>query len=215
MFPCCFRIAQFPRPLNNPEMEIQGWDERYRTGERAKEDLEAAPNPVLVEAAGKLPPGKALDLACGAGRNALWLAEHGWEVTAVDGAPGAVELVRSRASKRGLIVDARIANLEKQEFAIAESSWDLIAMCFYLQPSLFEPAKKGVRPGGIVIAIVHIAEPGQEPTVHQLRPGELEKYFSGWEILHRHEGNPHDAAHKRASAEIVARLPYEGTPQKP
>jgi hypothetical protein len=50
-------------------MEIRGWDKRYRSGERAAEDLEAAPTPLLVETAKQLAPGKALDLACGAGRN--------------------------------------------------------------------------------------------------------------------------------------------------
>jgi tellurite methyltransferase len=188
-------------------MQIHRWDERYGLGERAKEDLDAAPNPLRVETAGKIPPGKALDVACGAGRNALWLAEHGWKVTAVDGAPNGIEILRRRASERGLIVDTRIADLEKGEYRIEESSWDLIAMCFYLQTSLFERAKRGVRPGGIVLAIVHIAEPGHEPTEHQLRPGELEKYFTGWEILHRHEGKPNDQAHKRISAELVARRP--------
>jgi len=71
-------------------MEIHGWNERYRTRARAAEDLGTAPTPLLAATAAKLVPGKALDLACGAGRNAIWLAEHGWEVTAVDGAPAAL-----------------------------------------------------------------------------------------------------------------------------
>src|SRR6266850_6468370 len=99
-------------------MEIRSWDERYSSGERAAEDIDAAPTPLLVEAAKRLTPGKALDLACGAGRNALWLAEQGWSVTAVDGAPAAIEIVRKKASERGLTVDARVADLEKREYRI-------------------------------------------------------------------------------------------------
>src|SRR6202051_3454561 len=97
-------------------MEICGWDERYRSGTRAAEDLDAAPTPLLVETAAKLAPGKALDLACGAGRNALWLAQHGWEVTAVDGALAAIEILQSRALERGLKITTVVADLEKNEF---------------------------------------------------------------------------------------------------
>ena len=188
-------------------MEICGWDERYRSGERAAEVLDAAPTPLLVEAAKKLAPGKALDLACGTGRNALWLAAQGWSVTAVDGSPVAIDILRSRASERGVMVSTRVADLEKSEYQIEPSSWNLVAICYYLQRDLFEPAKQGVVPGGILVSIVHITEPGEEPTAHRLRPGELERYFQGWEILDSREGRPNDTVHQRSVAEIVARRP--------
>ena len=190
-------------------MEIRSWDERYRSGERAAEDIEAAPTPLLVEMAKRLTPGRALDLACGSGRNALWLAEQGWSVTAVDGSPAAIEILRSRASSRGVTVSRKVADLEKFEYQIEPASWNLIAICYYLQRDLFAPAKQGVVPGGILISIVHIMEPEEEPTAHRLRPGELERYFQGWEILHRREGRPNDTAHQRSVAEIVARRPAD------
>jgi tellurite methyltransferase len=186
-------------------MEIRDWNKRYRQRERPAEDLDSAPTPLLVETAAAMAPGKALDLACGAGRNALWLAEHGWEVTAVDGADAAVEILRTRASERGLKINAVVADLEKGEFEIEPSRWDLVAMCYYLQRNLFEPAKRGVAPGGILISIVHMTEPGEQDVPHRLRPGQLEQYFTGWEILHRYEGKATDSAHRRAVAEIVAR----------
>jgi len=185
-------------------MDIRGWDERYRFG-----SPEAQPTPLLIEIASQLKPGRALDLACGAGRNALWLAEHGWRVTAVDGAPAAIETLRKRAAARGVSVETHVADLEAGEFRIEESAWDLIAICYYLQRGLFEPAKRGVVPGGVVIATVHITEPGEEPTKHRLRPGQLKDYFRGWEILHFREGTPDDPEHRRASAEIAARRPVQ------
>jgi SAM-dependent methyltransferase len=188
-------------------MEITGWEERYRSGEYPGGDTEDTPTPLLVETVRHLPPGQALDLACGTGRNALWLAEHGWRVTAVDGAPAAIEILRSRAAERGVAVGTRVADLEKGEYRIARSAWDLIVICYYLQRDLFQPAKEGLIPGGLLLAIVHITEPGEAPTAHRLRPGELARYFEGWEILHRHEGKPNDAAHRRLVAEIVARRP--------
>ena len=205
-------------------MEIHEWNKRYRLGERPAEDLETAPTPLLVQAvtgnlvSGDAPPrvvanrranapGKALDLACGAGRNALWLAEHAWEVTAVDGAPAAIEILNARAQERGLKINAVIADLQKGEFEIEPRRWGLVAMCYYLQRNLFEPAKRGVVPGGILISIVHLSEPGEEDSPHRLRPGELRKVFSDWEILYRREGKPNDSAHRRSVAEIVARRP--------
>jgi tellurite methyltransferase len=188
-------------------MQLRDWDKRYRSGDRADDDLNVAPNPLVVETAKDLVPGKALDLACGTGRNALWLAEHGWKVTAVDGAPAAIEILNNRAADRGLKIETIVADLEKAEYRIEPSQWDLIAICYYLQRDLFEPAKDGLKPRGIPISIVHVTEPGEEPTPYSLRSGELEGYFTGWEILHRYEGKANDLAHHRAVAEIVIRRP--------
>jgi SAM-dependent methyltransferase len=188
-------------------MEISGWDERYRSRERAAEDFSAEPTPLLAETAAGLSVGKALDLACGTGRNALWLASRGWQVTAVDASSTAIDFLLTTASQRGFTLAAKIANLEEHEYRIEASAWDLIAICYYLQRDLFEPAKRGVVPGGLLISIVHITESGEEPTAHRLRPGELQKYFKDWEILHYREGKPRDSAHQRCVAETVARRP--------
>ena len=188
-------------------MEIRDWDKRYRLREHAASDLEAGPTPLLMKTAAPLSPGKALDLASGAGRNALWLAEQGWDVTAVDGAETAIDILRSRAIELGAQVNAVVADLERNEFEIHPFRWDLIAILYYLQRNLFEPAKHGVAPGGILISIVHMNQPGEADGPFRLRPGEHENYFAGWEILHLREGPAIDPAHRRAVSEIVARRP--------
>jgi tellurite methyltransferase len=160
---------------------------------------DTVPVPLLVETVRGMSPGRALDLACGVGRNALWLAEHGWRVTAVDGSTAAIELVR----QRGPHIDARIADLEKGEYVIEPARWDLVVISLYLQRDLFEPAKRGVVPGGVLLAIVLLGE-GR----FSAAPGELRGYFAGWEILHDREGDPGDSSH-RAVAEIVARRPLK------
>jgi len=152
------------------------------------------PTPLLVETARKLIPGRALDLACGKGRNAVWLAQHGWKVTAVDRSPVTIPAV-----------ETHVADLEKHEFPIATASWDLIVVTYYLQRDLFEPIKNGVQRGGIALAIVHMFEPGHEQSRFSVQPGELARYFEGWEILHYYEGKPRDPEHKRAVAEVVAK----------
>ena len=169
-------------------MDLEGWDERYRTTA-----VDPEPTPLLVETASSLPPGKALDLACGAGRNSLWLAAHGWSVTAVDGSQAAIEILRRSAAPS---IDARVANLELGEYTIEPEAWDLIVICRYLQRDLFEPARRGVKPGGILLAIVNLAGAGARPTPTRAAPGELVSFFQDWEILHYRE---------EAVAEIVAR----------
>ena len=179
-------------------MDLAGWEQRYRAQEEASAP---APHPLLVKTASFLPPGRALDLACGTGRNALWLAQHGWSVTAVDGSASAIRFLRESAAD--LHIETQIANLETSGFAIEPASYDLIAICYYLQRNLFEPAKQGVAPGGIIISIALLAEPAKDNSF-RLEPGELRRYFDDWEILHHREGSD-QWEHK--VAEIVARKP--------
>lgn len=186
-------------------MDIRGWDQRYRSKERAEEDLQIEPAKLVAQTAQRLPPGQALDLACGTGRNALWLAEQGWDVTAVDGADTAIQILEERAQGENVHVKTVVADLRKGEYTIEPFHWDLITICYYLQRDLIEPAKRGVCPGGALLVIVHTTEGDEQPTELRLRPGELAQYFNGWEILHSYEGKPKDPAHRRAVAEIVAR----------
>ena len=177
-------------------MDLAAWEQRYRAQEGSSE-----PSPVLVEAASNRPPGRALDLACGTGRNTIWLAQHGWNVTAIDGSPKAIEILRERAA--GLHIATQIADLEDSGFTIAPASYDLIAICYYLQRDLFEPAKQALVPGGILVAIALLAEPGKDNSF-RVEPGELRQTFADWEILHHREGGD---PWQHNVAEIVARKP--------
>jgi SAM-dependent methyltransferase len=93
----------------------------------------------LASALAGIPPGKALDLAAGSGRHSLWLAERGWDVTAVD--IQITEIPRVRCIR---------ADIEKHEYRIAPDSWDLILCWRYWQPDLLPEIARGVREGGIV-----------------------------------------------------------------
>jgi tellurite methyltransferase len=156
---------------------LEDWDRRFR--EETREEL-PPPLPFVVEMAQGLEPGEALDLACGSGRHAIWLAQRGWSVTVVDGSAAAIEILRKRSD--GLSIKALTADLEKHEYSIAPGAWDLIVISLYLQRDLFEPAKLGVKPGGVLIAITLLAEPGKSGR-HRLDPGELKNHFTGWQIL--------------------------------
>jgi 2-polyprenyl-3-methyl-5-hydroxy-6-metoxy-1,4-benzoquinol methylase len=82
-------------------------------------------------------PGRALDIASGPDRHAIWLAQRGWQVTAVDKSAVAIDMLRHRAVEKGVSIDSRIADLENHEFLIASESYDLIVVCNYLQRDLF------------------------------------------------------------------------------
>jgi SAM-dependent methyltransferase len=157
--------------------------------------MKLRPRPFVEEIVRDLPPGRALDLACGNGRNAAWLAERGWDVTAVDRAP----------TFEHPTIHVRVADLEKHEFVIQESAWDLIVVSYYLQPDLFVPILRGLRPNGIVIVIVHLFEPGHEASRFSLNSGELRPYFQGETILAYREGKPAGDPEARSVAQIAVR----------
>ncbi len=188
--------------------ERASWDERYGSGRYSS----AAPHKLLEEIAGKLEPGQALDLACGTGRNSIFLAEIGWEVTAVDNSAVGVEIARNRAEQKGLKINFIVADLEKSEFAIDDAAYDLICDFYYLQLDLFARMKNGVRPGGMIVCTIHIRGDCEEHWGFDLREGELQALFSDMEILHYHETEAADrdaGDHHRRTAELVARrVPY-------
>jgi SAM-dependent methyltransferase len=186
---------------------IEDWNQRYRSGEQVFEN----PAPLVVQFAGGLTPGRALDLAAGAGRNALYLAEHGWDVTAVDGSPVAIDLLLGRARERNLLmdaIDAKVADLEAGEFEVPPQSFNLVLSCYFLQRSLIPVMKSALTPGGLLIMIVHVTDADQpQGTPTRAYPGELGSFFEGWRILHYREGEPGESAHRHAVAELVALKP--------
>jgi SAM-dependent methyltransferase len=185
-------------------LKLEDWNQRYRDGEY----LVDRPAPLLERFALPLEPGRALDLACGPGRHALYLAARGWHVTAVDGSPIAIDILSARAGERRLEIDARVADLERNQFQITPCAFDLICDCYYLQRDLFGPIQSGVRPGGLAIVIVLLADAGSSSgNAHRAADGEIARSFAGWKILHSYEGKSDQSDHSHRIAELVARKP--------
>ncbi len=86
-------------------MRPEDWDKRYASAENL---WSAKPNRFLVAEVEHLEPGRALDLACGEGQNAIWLATRGWDVTGVDYSEVAIAKARSRAEREGAQARVRL-----------------------------------------------------------------------------------------------------------
>ena len=159
-------------------MSLEEWNRRYRS----REEINDEPAPILVEAAGSLAPGRALDLACGAGRNAIWLAKRGWDVVAVDGAIEAVRLVRELEPR----VDARLIDLESgAPLPFDDGSFDLVTNLYYLHRPLFAEIRRIVRPRGLAVIAIRMRGINARFCV---APGELRAEFAGWTMLRDEEG---------------------------
>jgi SAM-dependent methyltransferase len=138
------------------ESRRDAWNDRYRSKELV---WGAEPNRFVREEFATLPPGgRALDLACGEGRNALWLAERGWEVTAVDFSPVALSRARSLAADRKVPVDfveADVTTWRPEPGAYA------LVLVAYLQvpPSdrvrVWSRLAEALAPGGVAFLVGH------------------------------------------------------------
>jgi SAM-dependent methyltransferase len=193
--------------------QITRWNERYA----ARQGLHAlAPSSPLPAAVAGVEPGRALDLACGAGRHALFLAERGWQVVAVDGAHNGIALLTQEARRRGVEhrIEAHVADLETEPpgFVIEPDQYDLICDFYYLHRPLLADIRRGVRPLGLFAAAIHVLHQGESAQMNPaflLRPGELRDTIRGWgwEILHSAEGPSSESGHRHGTAELIARRP--------
>jgi SAM-dependent methyltransferase len=139
-------------------MTSQQWDERYGGDELV---WTSTPNQFLVAEAVGLRPGRAVDLACGEGRNSIWLAEQGWEVTGIDFSPVGLAKAKRFADLWGVKVTWTKATME--DWIPPQDGFDLVAM-LYLQ--LPQPARSraiscaasAVAPGGTLVIVAHDLE---------------------------------------------------------
>jgi SAM-dependent methyltransferase len=117
------------------------WNERYRSGEFDPPD---APSPLVERTIGSLPEGRALNVATGTGRNAVFLAEQGYEVDAVDIADEALATARERASERSVSVNWTRADLDGHSFP--EGAYDVVTMSFYRAFDRLPGVKEALAP---------------------------------------------------------------------
>jgi 2-polyprenyl-3-methyl-5-hydroxy-6-metoxy-1,4-benzoquinol methylase len=187
------------------------WNRRYR--EPGFSPFPDAPGEWLVEHRELLERrggGRALDVACGDGRNSRYLAELGFSVVAADVSDVAVDALATAARERGLPVAARVVDLEAESLPAGE--YDVIVNLNFLQRDLFGALEAGLRPGGLLVfetfAPAHVEELGKRlRTRFVLEPNELLRAFPGLLVRHYREGVAVRGGERRGVASLVAERP--------
>jgi SAM-dependent methyltransferase len=136
-------------------MEAADWNDRYRGDALV---WSAGPNQFVEAICRDLVPGRAIDLAAGEGRNALWLAEQGWEATAVDYSDVAIEKAVQIAAHRGVTLTAEVHDLTV--FTPEPAAYDLVLLAYLQLPAdqldpILQRAAAAVAPGGMFLLISH------------------------------------------------------------
>lgn len=184
--------------------DLHCWEERYRSGRHSPN----GPPSEFLAAHVDLISGRVLDVAAGAGRNALFLARRGAIVEALDISFSGLRLARQEAVAEGLTLLAVQADLES--FPLPEQRYDAILNIRYLQRSLFVPFRRALKPGGIILfetfLIDQQAISKHRTAAYLLRRGELRAAFSDCDILIYEEGLYQTSSGPSYLARMIARV---------
>ncbi len=126
--------------------EVERWN-RILTAEKPR--FNTKPNAFLVEMASARKPGTALDVGMGQGRNTIWLAQQGWDVTGFDPAEKAVALALENARKLGVQIKTEVKGME--DFDFGESRWDLILFSYVGAREMPDVIQRALKPGGVLV----------------------------------------------------------------
>jgi len=178
------------------------FDARFAAGAHCQH----TPSPWLVALADQLPQrGRALDVAGGAGRNAIWLARRGLQVTVADISSVGLDIAADRAAQQG--VQLETVNVDLEEDPFPPGDWDLVTCFMYLQRSLFPAILKALVPGGLLVFLqptTNNLERHSKPSRRfLLAPNEVTTLLAGCDIL-RHQESWLDDHHE---ARVLARKP--------
>lgn len=187
------------------EIDRQKWDRRYREGAYAGR---RHPSALLAQWVTDFPVGKALDVACGAGRNALFLAGRGYRVDALDISAEALSRGEKEAQARGVQVNWVQHDLD--EALQLEGGYQLALLIRYVDLQLLQQLGSLLAPGGILVCEEHLESNqdviGPANPAFRVSSGDLKKAADGLEILHLEEGLVTEPDGRIASlARLVAR----------
>jgi SAM-dependent methyltransferase len=154
----------------------------------------APPSAWLVSHRNVLPAsGRALDVACGRGRNARWLARQGFETTAVDRNPEAVAALAADARAEGLAVTGVVMDLEAAGLDFGGETYDVVVVVHYLHRAHFPSLLAALTPGGVLVyetfTTAQAARGRPTNPAFLLQPGELLRRVQGLAILDSREGD--------------------------
>ena len=141
--------------------------------------FQTTPSALLVEAVKNRIPGKALDVGMGQGRNSIYLAQHGWQVTGFDVSKVGLAEAKRLAAGAGVQISTILASDE--EFDFGANQWDLIAILYPIEKRSIYRVREALKPGGLVVVECAHKEAGNAPYAYETN--ELLKIFEGFRIL--------------------------------
>ena len=169
------------------ERERTNWSKRWAEGDYQGRNT---PSALLVDWADRLPKGRALDLACGNGRNAIYLAERGYDVDAIDIAEPALQIVRRAVRERGLAINIIQADLD--DHLLSTEVYDLVITTFFFSRELASKMKDALKPGGFALLEQHYVTDcnvsGPTSPMFRLRTNELLRLFMDFRVRFFAEG---------------------------
>ncbi|MWV63892.1 methyltransferase domain-containing protein [Halorubrum sp. JWXQ-INN 858] len=153
------------------------WDERFAAGDYPREP---EPSSVLCDYVPAIPDGRALDVATGTGRNAVFLAEAGYEVDAVDASIEGLEVTRERAAERGVDDRLNAIRADVPTYGFPEGRYDLATISFYRAIDRFPDVVEALVPGGYLFVEHHLRSADPTPS----GPSGDRYRFAANELLH-------------------------------
>jgi len=187
-------------------VDRRSWESRH--AEQA-DDVARPPSQFLVEHLRRLPRGRALDVACGAGRHALYLARHGWRVEALDFSHAALARLRAAARRDGLPIETVAADLE--QYPLPRDRYAVVVNVRYLQRSLLPALKAALQRGGVLLFETFILDQQQlghpKNPAFLLEPGELARHCADLDIVSYAEGRYETESGVAFLARMLARRP--------
>jgi SAM-dependent methyltransferase len=179
-------VSRIVTPMS--EADRRDWDRRYAEGSVAPLD-QAGPPPVFAEHEHLFPKtGEALELACGRGRGAVWLAGRGMEYRGVDVSPVAIDLARRLVAHHGLSDRCRFEVHDLDDGLPDGPQVDLLLCYLFRDPKLDQAMVDRLKPGGL-LATAGLSAVGAGPGRFRAKPGELRESFGTLEILVDGEGD--------------------------
>ncbi|MBT2684938.1 methyltransferase domain-containing protein [Bacillus sp. ISL-37] len=161
------------------------WNRKYM--DKLTNQTSPEPNKRLLEMATYLNGGTAIDFASGLGGNSFFLAELGYDMTAIDISDIAIMYVQEQAANRDLNITTKVADLTKERTDLTTRKYDLAVMTYYLERSLFPLVKQVIKDDGYLFFETFYKQKaaGNEHISNQykLESNELLKEFSEWKIL--------------------------------
>jgi SAM-dependent methyltransferase len=151
----------------------------YNPAFEKKPTFSTRPSRLLVEAVEKRAPGRALDVGMGQGRNAIYLAQKGWEVTGFDVAEVGLRKAREQAARMKL--ELRTEHVSDEEFDFGTNRWDLIAIILAIEKRSVYKVRQALKPGGLVVIEAGHKDVSGAP--FEFDSNELLEVFKGFRIL--------------------------------